>query len=327
MKVLVVGGAGYIGSHACKALAMAGHEPVAYDNLVFGHADAVKWGSFEEGDILDADRLDGVMKAHRPELVMHFAALASVGESVIDPSKYYRNNVVGSLVLLDAMRRNAVGKIVFSSTCATYGLPDKLPISEATPQRPINPYGFSKLATEQALQDFGRAYALQWAAMRYFNAAGCDPDGELGERHDPETHAIPLAIRAALGTGPTFKVFGTDYPTPDGTAIRDYVHVSDLARAHVMALDHLNAGGESGAFNLATGNGTSVRQLLTSVEQAVGRPVPVELIGRREGDPPALLADASKARAILGWSPEFPDLDAIVQTAADWFRKEPMVVG
>jgi UDP-glucose-4-epimerase GalE len=322
MKVLVTGGAGYIGSHACKALAQAGHEPIVYDNLVFGHRAAVKWGPLEEGDVLDGNRLDDVMRRHKPDAVVHFAAFAYVGESVQEPSKYYRNNVAGSISLLDAMKRNGVEKIVFSSTCATYGMPQSLPISEETPQNPINPYGFTKLAIEHALVDYGRAYGLQWVALRYFNAAGCDPDGELGEDHDPETHVIPLAIKAALGSGDQLSVFGTDYDTPDGTAVRDYIHVSDLASAHVKSLDYLNAGHESRAFNLATGHGTSVQQIIDAVEAVTDREVPRKYGPRRAGDPPALYASGEAARKTLGWEPEFVDIQRTVKTAADWFMRQ-----
>ena len=321
MRILVTGGAGYIGSHTCKALARAGHEPIVFDNLVYGHADAVQWGPLEQGDLLDAGRLDQLFATHRPDLVMHFAAYAYVGESVSDPAKYYRNNVTGSLSLLDAMVRNGVDKIIFSSTCATYGVPERLPIDESTPQNPINPYGFTKLAVERALADYGRAYAIKWAAMRYFNAAGSDPDGDLGEEHDPETHAIPLAIQAALGNGPTFRVFGTDYDTPDGSAVRDYIHVSDLAAAHAKAADYLAAGGESQAFNLSTGQGVSVLQLLQAVERATGRSVPADLVARREGDPPVLFARAERAERVLGWTPRFKDIDETVGTAAAWFMR------
>lgn len=319
-NVLVVGGAGYIGSHACKALHKAGYTPVVYDNLVYGHEDAVKWGPFEEGDLLDGARLDEVLARYEPVCVMHFAAYAYVGESVTDPAKYYGNNIAGSLSLLDAMRRNGVDTIIFSSTCATYGEVDTLPIVETLPQNPVSPYGYSKLVVENALRDYGRAYGLKWVAMRYFNAAGLDPEGELGERHDPETHVIPLALLAAMRqTG--FNVFGTDYDTPDGTAIRDYIHVCDLADAHVRAIDYLKNGGESGAFNLATGRGTSVREILSAVEKAVGAPVPVKYAPRRAGDAPILYATGEKARALLGWEPEYTDIDVIVKTAADWFRR------
>lgn len=313
-NVLVVGGAGYIGSHACKALHKAGYTPVVYDNLVYGHEDAVKWGPFEKGDLLDAARLDEVLTRYKPICVMHFAAFAYVGESVTDPSKYYGNNITGSLALLDAMRRNGVDTIVFSSTCATYGEVDTLP------QNPVSPYGYSKLVVENALRDYGRAYGLKWVAMRYFNAAGLDPDGDLGERHDPETHAIPLALLAAMRQS-EFNVFGTDYDTPDGTAIRDYIHVCDLADAHVRAIAYLQNGGESTAFNLATGRGTSVKEILSAVEKAVGSPVPVKYAPRRAGDAPILYATGEKARALLGWVPEYTDIDLIVKTAADWFRR------
>lgn len=319
-NVLVVGGAGYIGSHACKALHKAGYTPVVYDNLVYGHEDAVKWGPFEKGDLLDADRLDEVLTRYKPICVMHFAAFAYVGESVTDPSKYYGNNITGSLSLLDAMRRNGVDTIVFSSTCATYGEVDTLPIIETLPQNPVSPYGYSKLVVENALRDYGRAYGLKWVAMRYFNAAGLDQDGDLGERHDPETHAIPLALLAAMRQT-EFNVFGTDYDTPDGTAIRDYIHVCDLADAHVRAIAYLQNGGESTAFNLATGRGTSVKEILSAVEKAVGSPVPVKYAPRRAGDAPILYATGEKARALLGWVPEYTDIDLIVKTAADWFRR------
>jgi UDP-arabinose 4-epimerase len=305
----------------------AGYVPVVYDNLVNGHRDAIKWGPFEHGDIRDGWRLDAVLRAHRPSCVMHFAAYAYVGESVVDPSIYYNNNVAGTISLLDAMRRNDVDQLVFSSTCATYGVPTHLPVTEDTPQRPINPYGHTKLVIERMLADYQRAYGLKWASMRYFNAAGADPDGELGERHAPETHAIPLAIAAALGTGPRFKIFGTDYDTPDGSAVRDYVHVQDLADAHVAAIRYLDSGKESGAFNLATGAGTSVLEMLKAVEKAVGIPVPADLCPRRAGDPPALYAVAGKARRELGGSPRFATLEDIVATAEAWFTRSTLGAG
>ncbi len=322
MRVLVTGGAGYIGSHACKALAMAGHEPVVYDNLVYGNREAVRWGELEQGDILDSDRLDEVLSHYKPDAVMHFAAFAYVGESVENPAKYYRNNMSGSINLLDAMRRHDVNRIIFSSTCATYGIPAQLPITEDLPQNPINPYGFTKLAVEQALRDYGEAYGLAWTALRYFNAAGCDADGELGEDHDPETHAIPLAILAALGSGKTFTVFGTDYETPDGTALRDYIHVSDLADAHVKALRYLEGGGTSDVFNLATGNAVSVKQIVDAVGSVVGQPVPVESAPRRAGDPPALYASSAKAQHILGWQPQYLEIERTVETASNWFKRK-----
>lgn len=319
MRTLVTGGAGYIGSHVCKALALAGHQPIVFDNLVHGHADAVKWGPLVEGDILDNAALDRVMREYRPDLVMHFAAFAYVGESVDQPSKYYGNNVGGSLSLLEAMRRNDVESIIFSSTCATYGVPDELPINETTPQRPINPYGFTKVAVERALADYGAAYGLKWVAMRYFNAAGADPAGDIGERHDPETHAIPLAIKAAFGTAARFGVFGADYPTPDGSALRDYIHVSDLASAHVAAIDYLCAGGESTAINLATERPVSVFEILRAVREATGRAAPFDVMPRRSGDPPTLYARADKARRLLNFEPRHTSIGEIVDSAARWF--------
>jgi len=318
MNILVTGGAGYIGSHTCKQLARAGFTPVVYDNLCTGHRDAVRYGPFEEGDILDGDRLDEVFARYRPECVVHFAASAYVGVSVRDPAAYYRNNIVGSLSLLNAMHRGGTDAIVFSSTCATYGIPAELPLVETSPQLPINPYGFTKLAIEHALSDYGHAYGLRWIALRYFNAAGADPEGELGERHDPETHAIPLCIRAAMGTGPRFAVFGTDYPTPDGSAIRDYIHVHDLASAHVLAVGRLRDGAPSAAYNLATGTGTSVLDIVSEVERCTGRKVPVDLAARREGDPPSLYASTDKARAELGWVPRYPSTSDIVSSAVAW---------
>ena len=318
MNILVTGGAGYIGSHTCKQLARAGFVPVVYDNLSTGFQEAVRFGPFERGDILDADRLDEVFARYRPACVVHFAASAYVGDSVRDPAAYYRNNIVGSLSLLNAMRRNNVEPIVFSSTCATYGIPTELPLVETAPQAPINPYGFTKLAIEHALSDYGHAYGLRWVALRYFNAAGADPEGELGERHDPETHALPLCIRAALGTGPGFSVFGTDYPTPDGSAIRDYVHVNDLASAHVAAVRRLLDGATGGAYNLGTGNGTSVLEIVAAIERDTGRKVPLTLGPRREGDPPSLYASPDKARAELGWEPVLTSIDDIVGSAVAW---------
>lgn len=319
IKILVTGGAGYIGSHTCKALAQAGYEPVVYDNLSTGHADAVRWGPLEIGDILDSSRLDAVIVHHQPVLVLHFAGLAYVGDSVRSPAAYYRTNVTGTLCLLDAMRRHGVEAIVFSSSCATYGVPENLPIAEATLQNPINPYGFTKLIAERMLIDFEKAYGMSWVALRYFNAAGADPDGELGERHDPETHAIPLAIQAALGLRPYFSIFGTDYATPDGSAIRDYVHVSDLADAHVRAARYLLDRRASIALNLGTGVGSSVLKMIEAVARATGRAVPVQTGPRRQGDPPILYASAARARCDLTWVPRYMVLQEIVDSAADWF--------
>jgi UDP-arabinose 4-epimerase len=322
MRILVTGGAGYIGSHACKALSRAGYEPVVYDNLSSGHRSAVKWGPVVEGDIRDGAALDRAFHDWKPVMVMHFAAHAYVGESVHDPLKYYENNIGGTQSLLSAMKRNQVGAIIFSSTCATYGIPETTPIDETAPQRPINPYGFTKLVVERMLADCAAAHGLSWCALRYFNAAGADPEGELGEEHDPETHVIPLALQAALGSRPAFQVFGTDYDTPDGTAIRDYIHVSDLADAHVKAATYLLDGGKSDAFNLATGKGVSVKELVHAVERATGRKVPTEYGPRRAGDPPVLFAVAQKAADVLGWHPAFVSIDDTVATAARWFERQ-----
>ncbi|HDQ41615.1 MAG TPA: UDP-glucose 4-epimerase GalE [Desulfonatronum sp.] len=316
--VLVTGGAGYIGSQTCKALVQAGYRPVSLDNMVYGHEWAVRWGDLVRGDILDALTLDQVFLQYKPQAVIHFAAYAYVGESVIDPQKYYRNNVAGSLSILEAMRRHGCRHIVFSSTCATYGEPQEIPIPETHDQHPVNPYGWSKLMIERMLADFDSAYGIRHVALRYFNAAGADPEGEVGEDHQPETHLIPLAILAALGLrGPLF-VFGRDYATSDGTAIRDYIHVADLAKAHVNALQFLLAEDRSDVFNLGTGTGQTVAQVVDAVERVGGAKVPRSDASRRAGDPPVLVAVADKARQVLGWRPELPDLENIVKTAWDW---------
>jgi UDP-arabinose 4-epimerase len=322
MKVLVTGGAGYIGSHACKALAAAGHVPVCVDNLVYGHRWAVRWGPLEVADISDRERMDAILAEYRPDAVMHFAAYAYVGESVTDPAKYYRNNVAGTLSLLDAMVRHGIDKIVFSSTCATYGNPHSIPIAEDHPQAPINPYGASKQMVERMLADFGVAHGLRSAALRYFNAAGADPDGEIGEAHDPETHLIPLVLEAAAGLRADIKVFGDDYDTADGTCIRDYVHVTDLADAHVRALDLL-ATAQPGltAYNLGNGQGFSVREVIAAAERVTGLKVPVVTAARRPGDPAVLVGDASRARRELGWQPQHADIDEILGTAWRWLQR------
>jgi UDP-arabinose 4-epimerase len=320
-SVLVTGGAGYVGSHACKALAGAGYLPVVFDNLSRGHREAVCWGPLVEGDLHDVPRLATALRTHNIAAVMHFAALAYVGESMADPETYYRNNVGGTLALLTAMRQAEVGTIVFSSTCAVYGVPDRLPIVEATVKGPLNPYGETKLAIERVLHWYNLCYGLPFAALRYFNAAGADPDGEIGENHEPETHLIPRVLRAALGTGEAVEVYGTDYATPDGTAIRDYIHVTDLADAHVRALGYLAGGGESGALNLGTGQGCSVRQVIAAVERIAGRPVPFRETARRAGDPPELVADPALARIRFGWQPRHSDLDTIIATALAWERR------
>lgn len=322
MRVLVTGGAGYIGSHAAKALAKAGHEPLVLDNLSAGHRWAVKWGPLFEIDLKDAERLPLIMKQERVEAVMHFAASLLVGESVELPRKYYWNNVVNTLHLLDAMQDAGVKIIVFSSSAATYGNPQQVPIPEDHPKEPVNPYGETKLAMERALQWYGNAYNLKWMALRYFNAAGADIDGELGECHDPEAHIIPLTIKAARGERTHVEIYGTDYPTPDGTALRDYIHVTDLGDAHVRALEHLARGGQSRALNLGTGQGYSVREVISAVGKISPRPVPFREGPRRAGDPPVLVADASNAAKLLGWKPQHSELDSIIRDAWNWHSKD-----
>lgn len=320
-SVVLIGGAGYIGAHAAKYLSGKGYRPVVVDNLSMGHRESVKWGPLEVGSLGDSQFLGRVLEKYRPAAVMHFAAFAYVGESVTDPAKYYRNNVADTLALLDAMRAAGVLRFVFSSTCATYGIPDRIPITEEQAQNPVNPYGRTKLMVEQILADYDRAYALKSACLRYFNAAGADPDSEIGENHDPETHLIPLALDAAMGRRKSLSVFGTDYPTPDGTCVRDYIHVTDLAQAHVQALEHLLSGGDSLRLNLGNGNGYSVREVVKMVEEVTGMPVAVEYSPRRAGDPPALVGSADRAKEILGWQPQLASLRQIVETAWAWHRK------
>jgi UDP-glucose-4-epimerase GalE len=322
VRILVAGGAGYIGSHCCKALARAGYEPIVYDNLSTGHRGAVRWGEFIEGDLRDGDRLSQVLREQRPAGVMHFAALALVGPSVVDPGSYYDVNVVGTLRLLEAMRDTGIGQLVFSSTCAVYGQPETVPITEALPCRPVNPYGASKLACERMMEDFDLAHGLRSVRLRYFNAAGADPEGEIGERHDPETHLIPLALDAALGRHPHVNVFGDDYPTPDGTALRDYIHVMDLAAAHVAALRYLLDGGTTEALNLGTGRATSVTEVIQTVEAVSERPVARRYAARRPGDPAVLVADPAKARSVLGWEASQHGLSQIVRDAWNWHRRQ-----
>ncbi len=319
--VLVTGGAGYIGSHACKALARAGYVPVAYDNLGRGHREAVRWGPLVVGDLADAALVESTLRRHAVTAVMHFAAFAYVGESVTQPALYFRNNVANSLTLLEAMGRAAVTSIVFSSTCATYGVPEAMPIAESTPQRPINPYGESKLMIERMLHWLGAAHGLQSAVLRYFNAAGDDPEGEIGEDHHPETHLVPLVLEAALGRREAIEIYGTDYPTPDGTAIRDYIHVTDLAEAHVRALEHLRVGKGSVALNLGTGTGVSVREVIAAAERVTGRRIPRRETARRPGDPAILVADARRAREVLGWTPRLSGLADILATAWGWHER------
>lgn len=323
MRVLVTGGAGYIGSHAVKALVAAGHDPVVYDDLSTGHREAVRSVPLIEGDVRDFERLAGAMARWEVEAVMHFAAKSLVGESMSDPAKYYDNNVGGGLSLLAACRECGVGRIIFSSTAAVYGEPAQTPITEAHPLEPTSVYGRTKLAFERMLADYSSAYSLEYAALRYFNAAGADPDGELGEDHDPETHLIPLVLDAALGKREAITIFGADYPTQDGTCIRDYVHVTDLAHAHVLALERLASGGGSGVFNLGNGQGFSVRQVIETAERVVGRPIPVREGARRPGDPAVLVASSERAKEELGWKPAYESLEAIIETAWAWRRAHP----
>jgi len=318
MRVLVTGGAGYIGSQTAKALAQAGHETVVLDDLSTGHRAAVKWGPFIEGDLGNKELLEKIFKHHRIEAVLHFAASLLVGESMVNPQKYFWNNVVNTLVLLDTMKAREVKHIVFSSSAATYGNPEKVPIPEDHPQRPVNPYGESKLCMERAIRWYGVAYGLHGVALRYFNAAGADLEGELGEEHDPESHLLPLVVQAALGQRPAVEIYGTDYPTPDGTAIRDFIHVVDLADAHVRALDYLAAGGKSTELNLGTGQGHSVREVVASVGKLCDGRVPANDGPRRAGDPAVLVADPSKAQQALGWHAQHSDLDTIIQSAWKW---------
>jgi UDP-glucose 4-epimerase len=318
-KILVTGGAGYIGSHTCMALASAGHQPVVFDNLRSGHRRYVKWGPLEEGDIRDRARVDAVIARHKPEAVIHFAGLIEVGQSVSDPAAFYDHNVRGSLVLLDAMRAAGVSRLVFSSTCAIFGAPTTNFLAEDHPVAPLNPYGRTKLMVEQASHDYAQAYGLRFANLRYFNAAGAAPHAGLGEWHEPETHALPLAILTALGQRPEFSVFGTDYPTRDGTCVRDYVHVLDLADAHVAAVDHLLSGRESISVNLGTGHGVTVKELVQAVGDANGEALAARLLGRRAGDPASLVADNRMAYEVLGWRPQRTFTDC-VESALNWHR-------
>ena len=322
MRILVTGGAGYVGSHAARLLDRAGHEVWVYDNLVLGHRDACLPGRLIEGELLDRERLEAVLREKSIGAVMHFAAFAAVGESVQYPHKYYQNNVVATLSLFEAMRAVGVDRIVFSSTTATYGQPEVIPITETERQAPINPYGFSKLVVEHALADYARAYGWGYAALRYFNAAGASPAGDIGEDHTPETHLIPIVLQVALGQRESITIFGDDYPTPDGTCIRDYIHVDDLGTAHVKALGLLR-GGEGLKLNLGTGAGTSVRQVVDTCRKITGHEIP-EVIGtRRPGDPPVLVADSTLAQRTLNWQPQYADIESIVKTAWRWHQTHP----
>jgi len=322
MNVLVVGGAGYIGSHAVRMLLDAGHTVHVFDNLSRGHRAAVPADLLIEGELTNRELLQQVLVDHQIEAVMHFAAFALVNESVNDPSLYYQNNVVAALSLMEAMRLADVKKFVFSSTTATYGEPERVPIRESTPQKPINPYGFTKLVIEQALADYAAAYGLGYAALRYFNAAGAHPDGSIGEDHDPESHLIPIVLQVALGQREKITVFGDDYQTPDGTCVRDYVHVNDLADAHLKALEHLRPGAGL-CLNLGTGRGTSVREIIEACRVVTGHPIPEQMGPRREGDPSELVADATKAKEVLGWTPRYTEIQSIVETAWRWHQSHP----
>ena len=318
MRILVVGGAGYIGSHMVKRLLEHGHAPVTLDDLSTGHRDAVLGGAFEQGSLADTERLDELLRRHRFDAVMHFASFIQVGESVRAPGKYYRNNVVNTLNLLDAMVRHGVRRFVFSSSAAVYGEPERVPIDESHPKRPVNPYGRTKWMVEQALEDYDRAHGLRSVSLRYFNAAGADPSGALGERHEPESHLIPLVLQAASGRRAQVEVYGRDYPTADGTCVRDYIHVADLCAAHLLALDHLDRTDASAAFNLGNGAGFSVQQVIDAAQAVTGKRLNVVDRPRRDGDAAVLVADAALARRVLGWQPQYADLETILRHAWQW---------
>ncbi len=322
MAILVCGGAGYIGSHINKELNKEGYETIVFDNLIYGHKEAVKWGTFVQGDLSDIEDIERAFSANKIDAVFHFAAFAYVGESVKEPEKYYYNNVSNTLNLLKVMREYGCNKIIFSSTCATYGEPEKVPITEDMPQHPINPYGATKLMVERIFKDYHEAYGLKFVVLRYFNAAGADPDGEIGESHDPETHIIPLVLDAAGGQRSGIKVFGTDYDTPDGSCVRDYIHVTDLASAHLLALHHLENGGRSDFFNLGNARGTSVLDVIDSVRHVTGREFKVIQAERRAGDPAKLVGSPDKAVKVLGWKPRYVDIDTIVEHAWKWHEKK-----
>lgn len=319
--ILIVGGAGYIGSHLNKEISKKGAETVIFDNLSYGHRDFVKWGTFERGDLSNIEDIRAVFKKYPIEAVMHFAAFTYVGESVEDPQKYYTNNVKNTLNLLQVMLEENVKYFVFSSTCATYGNPVKIPITEDHPQNPINPYGKGKLMVETVLKDYSDAYGLKYASLRYFNAAGADPDGEIGELHDPETHLIPLILDVASGRRENIKIFGTDYDTPDGTCIRDYIHVTDLAEAHILALEYLQNGGKSDFFNLGNGNGFSVKEVIETAREVTGKDIQAVEAERRAGDPPILVGSANKAKETLKWNPRYDELSQIIETSWNWHKK------
>jgi len=322
-EILVVGGAGYIGSHMCKYLSQHDCQPVVLDNLSLGHREAVKWGPLFEGNLDDQVLLDKIFKQHNIKAVMHFAAFCYVGESVLHPLKYYRNNISSTLGLLKGMQAAEVNKLIFSSTCATYGEPDFLPITEDHPQNPINPYGQSKLMMEKIFADLDKADGLKTVCLRYFNAAGADPEGELGEDHDPETHLLPLILQTALGQRKELTVFGNDYPTKDGTCIRDYIHINDLAQAHYLSLQHLLQEGQSKQYNLGNGNGSSILDVLDTAGQITGKKIPYTFSDRRAGDPAVLIGSSEKAACELGWTPKYANLDTILETAWKWLKDHP----
>lgn len=320
-NILVVGGAGYIGSHTCKMLSQRGYNPIVFDNLIYGHREFIKWGDFILGDLSNIEQIRLVFEKYKIDAVMHFAAFAYVGESVEHPQKYYTNNVVATLNLLNVMLEFNVKNFIFSSTCATYGNPQYLPIDEAHPQIPINPYGVSKLMMESILKDYTKAYDFKFISLRYFNASGCDPDCEVGENHSPETHLIPLILDAALGKRENIKVFGSDYETRDGTAIRDYIHVIDLAEAHILALESLLSGGDSDIFNLGNGQGFTVKEVIECVKSVTQQDFNVIYADRREGDPGCLIGSSEKITSRLKWKPKYDSLEAIIKTAWDWHLK------
>jgi len=322
-NILVVGGAGYIGSYMAKHLARHGYTPIVLDNLVCGHKEAAKFGPFFEGSMSDRDLLSRIYTEHAISAVMHFAAFCYVGESVTEPAKYYENNIVNTLALLEGMLEKQIDKFIFSSSCSIYGEPIEVPIKEDHPKNPINPYGRTKLVVEQMLADFQQAYKLNSISLRYFNAAGADPDGELGEDHDPETHLIPLVLQTALGQRSRVDIFGNDYPTPDGTCVRDYIHIEDLAQAHMLALERLLSGFPGDVYNLGNAKGHSVKQVIETAQRISGRGIPTQVVGKRPGDPAVLVSASEKAIRELGWKPRFPELETIIETAWEWHKAHP----
>ena len=319
-NILVTGGAGYIGSHTCKALSNLGYIPIVYDNLIYGNEWAVKWGPFEKGDIANQSRLNEVIKKYQPSAIIHFAAYAYVGESVKDPGKYYQNNVVGSINLLESIRDFGIEKIIFSSSCASYGIPDSVPIEESHLQNPVNPYGASKFMTERILKDFSDAYGIKSISLRYFNASGADPEMEVGECHEPETHLIPLILDVALGKRKKISVYGDNYDTTDGTCVRDYVHVTDIADAHILALKALENGAPTSVYNLGNGAGYSVKEVIKVAREVTGHPIPVEIKNRRQGDVGVLIGSSKKIEKELGWRPKLGNLHRIIETAWQWHK-------